>query len=472
MIRSARRSILKALALVAACSLSAGQRAEAQQSLELEFDQAWEIARHAASVGQYDLSRGLVEALLEADPDNVEALVLLALTTFQQGDFDASRRAAARAWRKSGTRQQRFDMARLAGRASLEGGRFLASQYWLRMAGSAAPSEEALEAARRDFRRVRELNPWKVNANLSFLPTNNVNNGSATDCNAIDGIFYLLNGEIVITCGRIAPSSQALPGIEATADLDFSYRLAEHPTRRSLIGGTVHLRRVLLNDDARTISPDSQNGDFGSTRLELWLAHDRILDWGAVGVKATAGQGWYAGEHVLNFGKLQAYATVPLSERNTLQLGAQTDQRLNVTNSFNDTTGRAITAALAHRFDTGARLEFAVQFSQTDSEAVNNRSSGRTAQVTWTPAEPIGPAHARLSLGVSQTDFPDFTAIFPVPGGRSDLTQFARLEMQFNDIDWWGFSPVVTLNGRWTDSNVSLYDSVQTGIGFSFRSTF
>ena len=59
-----------------------------------------------------------------------------------------------------------------------------------------------------------------------------------------------------------------------------------------------------------------------------------------------------------------------------------------------------------------------------------------------------------------------------VVGGRRDIRATLRAEMGLSDTQFYGFTPVVSVEGTQNRSNVALYDSKALRMGFSLRSDF
>lgn len=131
-------------------------------------------------------------------------------------------------------------------------------------------------------------------------------------------------------------------------------------------------------------------------------------------------------------------------------------------------------AGLAYRFDNGAQLAGSLESRDTLSDSRNRRNTAASLQLTYVPAQRVGPAEMLFNLGASVTGYPDYAIILPVPGGRQDMTRYASAEFAFvdYDYDYAGFAPVVTLGAQRSDSNVSRFDRSAFSIRLGFRSTF
>lgn len=99
--------LIQTLKRVAACVLIGLCSPAVSQTFELSLDEGRVAARQAALQGQFQLARDLALALIEADPDDRTALVVLAAVHPQLGDGREGRRAGVRAFRLSNTNDER-----------------------------------------------------------------------------------------------------------------------------------------------------------------------------------------------------------------------------------------------------------------------------------------------------------------------------------------------------------------------------
>ena len=103
--------LILTLKRVAACLLIGLCYPAFSQTFELRLDEGRTAARQAAVQGQFQLARDLALALIQADPNDRPALVVLAAVQPQLGDGRAGRRAGVRAFRLSSTEGERYEAA-------------------------------------------------------------------------------------------------------------------------------------------------------------------------------------------------------------------------------------------------------------------------------------------------------------------------------------------------------------------------
>lgn len=433
------------------------------QTFELSLEDGRAAARQAALTGQFELARAFALALTDADPDDRAALVVLAAVQPQLGAPRDGRLAGARAYRLSDTDDTRYEAARLTALAAANEDRFTLSQLWLRRASVNAPDEEAFEQTQSDYRAIRNLNPWSINLGLSFAPSNNVNGGSETEFNVIDGLPFV---------GVLSGDAQALSGVAAAADLRLIYAISRQPDSHTSITARAYARAIWLSDDARIIAPTSTNSDFGSQTLEFGLNHRRSLGDGTLSAEALTGLSWFGGDLGANYNRASLRYGNTWSENFGGTFSGEV-QQTNLDGVFPRTNlRRTLTTQLSYRTDSGNRLSGMVSFGAQTSENLNERYETITAQVSYAWADPVGPIQLSLTAGVSQTHYRDYTILLPVPDGRTDMRVFGSATAVFQDVDYAGFVPVVTLGVQDTQSNVSRFDRNEYSVSIGFRSSF
>jgi hypothetical protein len=433
------------------------------QTLELSLEDGRAAARQAALTGQSDLARDFALALTDADPDDRAALVVLAAVQPQLGAPRDGRLAGARAYRLSQTDEARYEAARLTALAAANEDRYTLSQLWLRRASVNAPDEEAFEQTQSDYRAIRNLNPWSINIGLSFAPSNNVNGGSETEFNVIDGLPFV---------GVLSGDAQALAGVSATADLRLAHAISRQPDSRTSLTARAYARAVWLSDDAEIIAPTSTNSDFGSQVLEFGLNHQRRLGDGTLSAEALTGLSWFGGDIGANYNRASLRYGNTLSESVSGTISGEV-QQTNLEGLFARSNIRStLTTQIRYKTDSGNRLSGMVSFGAQSSENLNERYETITAQVSYAWTDPIGPIQLSLTAGVSQSHYRDYTILLPVPDGRTDMRVFGSATAVFQDINYAGFVPVVTLGVQDTQSNVSRFERNEYSVNIGFRSSF
>lgn len=174
---------------------------------------------------------------------------IVALAYAQMENHKAARKVAAQAYRFTKVKPDRLQMAELAELAalsSLREGRLTLTQIRLRRATINTNDETATRQIIQDYGKVRQLNPWGFRLFGSLRPSDNVNSGSESGLQIIDGIPYM---------GRLSGSNQALSGLVGTIEAAVSYRLNVTIASITSIGARAYVKRVALSNAAKILPP-------------------------------------------------------------------------------------------------------------------------------------------------------------------------------------------------------------------------
>lgn len=439
------------------------------QTFELSLDEGRVAARQAALSGQFELARDFALALTTAEPNDRAALIVLAAVQPQLGAAREGRQAGARAYRLSETEDERYEAARLTALAAANEERYTLSQIWLRRAAVNAPDERARQQTQADYRGVRNLNPWSVRLGLSITPSNNVNGGTNSDFNIIDGITFPDGTPLV---GIFSGSARALPGTIAEADVRLAYAVSRTQQQRTTLSARGYARAVWLNDTGQSIAPDSRNSDFGSQVLEFSVEHMRRLGPGTLSAQALAGASWFGRDLNSTFLRGRLGYSFPVGERTQLSISGQLEN-IDLNATFPRTNHlRSVSTTLTHFTGNGNRLAATLSGSEQDSDQPNERFETVTGQVSYAWADAIGPVQLSVAVGATVSDYPNYSIFSPVPGGRRDIRSFGSISAVFPDIDYAGFVPVVTWRVQNTESNVSRFQRDEYSLNIGVRSSF
>ena len=441
--------------------------------ISLSLEQARGVAAAALQQGDSGLALQIGQGLLQADATDPLAHFIIAQALRQQGRTREARQAAALAYRHAKTDIQKFEAAQLAARLSVDAEEFTRAQLWLRRSLLHAPDPAMRPRIEQDYRQVRAMDPLELRLRLSIAPSSNVNNGS-------DSPYALIDGVPVI--GLLDGLSQALSGVTATADLSLGYRLRATKGSQTQALLRAYGSRVWLDDSARELAnsfPGAavSNDDFSFALLEAGLRHVQRTGAGAgagfVAAEIAGGRNWYGGDPYQRYLRLGLTHGIRLSESTTLSLGAEAERR-----GFEDDINQPIEtlglqASLGYSISNGDRVSLSLAWRDSDSEARNAVSTRRTAYLRYEMARPVGPARLSFTLGAADTLYPNYAVGFiAVPGGRQDDTVFGSVDILFQDLDYAGFAPTLTLRAQKTRSNFSRFDASELAVSFGIRSLF
>ncbi|MGB5865762.1 MAG: hypothetical protein WBG95_15855 [Sulfitobacter sp.] len=453
-------------AVMLACATSPVAQSAGADDLSLTLPEARSLAVRALNDGEPQIAAQVAKGLLQAEPDSSFAHFVLAHAHSELGQTARARSAAAKAYRYADDPAQRFQSADLAAKLAYRQGRPTTAQLWLRRAVQNTDDPQIEQQLGRDYSRLRRENPLSFSLRGAIRPSSNVNNGSDTAVQIIDGIPVT---------GRLSGSAQALSGTIGTADTSLSYRLRGTAKSRTDISGRLFLQRVALSSGAQSLSPTSSNSDFGSTFASVTLSHSFTLGdtGGSARIAGTAGQFWSGGERFYDFGRVDVSRSWNLDARNSLQLAASVEDRDIVNSDLRDSLVFGLTATMAHVRSTGDRLQFSLNLVESNSDSVNTEFQSASLRATYSFAKQIGPAQISAGFVLGKTDYDSFFAapIF-LPDGRNDESAFADINLFFPDFDYAGFAPTIAIRAGRKSSNISRFDTRELSVSLGIQSKF
>lgn len=455
------RNSLRPGGLTLIAALSAWGFSAPADSVDLSLPQAQALAVQALHENRPKLAYRLSEGLLLANPRDGRAHYTQALAFSQVKAYGFARRSASKAYSNAETPVQKYEAAQLASQAAYADERLTLSQLWLRRAVHHAPTEEVRQDAIKAFRTVRARNPLNFNLKFSVTPSDNVNNGSNTPYNIIDGVPVV---------GILSPSAQAIAGIVATTDLSASYRVSYGERHMTRITGRAYTRNVKFNNPV----PGLSGSDLSSSRVQMGVSHSVIgpskrSQWD---FDLTGGRTWYGGSPLYDFARLGAERHQRLGDRTRLSFGSAVEFQEDETFPYNDATQYEAFAQVSYTLGGGGRLGGYINFRDTETDGVNRAREQWTGIVSYTMGREIGPAKLSFQLGHSIVDYDNYSIGGPVPGGRSDDSTFGGVTATFKDWSYMGFVPTVSVNAEKTRSNISRFDVDETSVSLGIRSEF
>lgn len=422
-----------------------------------------------ASVSAMDENRPrvaltLINALLERNPNDVNARLVHARVTRQLGKFETSRKSARQAWKFSKNPQAKYSSALLMAQALSSSNKRTLSQLWLRRAVQHAPNERARRIAMRDFGYVRARNPWSTHLRFSVAPNSNINNGSAnaTSFETLGGL-YPTPVELIL-----GGSALALSGIEQSLGFTTRYRFAQTQTRASDFAFQFDHKTYVLSGDARTISPATKGRDFAFTNLsfsytQLWKKLETGRETTLV---AAVGTNWYGGEAYGKFVRLTFGQTFRLSRSAKLNWSLSTERAKGERAPHADVIRANI--GLTKRIKNGATLRYTLR--ATDSRSLIDSADYKevAAGVSYFPRAKFFGIAPSFGLTLRKRDYP----VSGVPEGRHDREISTYMRLRFTEIDYYGFNPSVTLTAAKTLSNIGRFDTKRFGLQIGVQSAF
>lgn len=341
----------------------------------------------------------------------------------------------------------------------LVAGRPMAAQWWVRRAFRHArgPADEAI--LREAYATAADANPITLNVWANVAPTDNVNNGAESE-------FFSL-GDILLV---FDPASQALSGTEYAASVAFSYRLAESDRAATSLGVNLYGRTYTLSSAAQAAAPDVSGSDYALVMGEVFLRQQMFLgqDLGLTTLSLHRGQIDYGGE------PLYRYAKVAVAQDFRLGQGA-----MSIGFGLEDQVGQRIDRADAQVYDgrisyaqtdrNGALWRWTLSGRKTDSDLSTDSFDELQGGVSVSPAWRLLGTAPTFSLELGGKQFDEFVLSFD---GRRDRFASLGASLLFEQVAVMGFSPVLTVSGTRTQSNIARYDTAEFRASLGFQSRF
>ena len=451
--------------LLVAFSLSCALPAAAQVALTAE--ELRDQAMVALGGGDPATARAYAEALVQRDPNDRNAYLILARAARDMCDLSRARAAARRAWDLAETDAQKYSAALITAQVLASDGKRTRAQLWLRRAAQHAPNDLLRARARQDFSYVQMRNPWKTDLTFTLAPNSNINNGSARDRSRLNyAISELLFGEAIEY--ELTDAAQAISGIEIGGSLRTRYRFSQTETTAHDAKLALAYRTFAITDD---LSDDRLKGSdfaFGSLSFGYGYRHMNLDHTGELALDLEAGQTWYGGSRYASFLRGQAQQTWAVDASTKLRFGGELERQWGQATPDLDTVG--LSASVTQRFASGNSGYLGLFVTATESPtSATSEYTEVTLRTGLALKRPVLGAAVQFGLGAS---WRDYDVSRDSPDGRRDNRLFADVTATFTQIDYYGFNPTMTLSASSTDSNVGLYDVNRVGLNIGIRSAF
>ncbi len=129
------------------------------------------------------------------DPDNMDALLVMARAAQELGRVELAGNLAAQARANPLTKSQRFAAYLISGVAQARQSNLIRAKILLYRASDFAQAEPELRVIRRTLNQIRSMSPWRFSAGLSVLPSTNINGGSLHDTITLGGLEFVLDDD-------------------------------------------------------------------------------------------------------------------------------------------------------------------------------------------------------------------------------------------------------------------------------------
>lgn len=404
----------------------------------------------------------LTSALLERDPEDVQALLIRSRAARDAGDYRLAEKTARQAWSLSEDDRTRHAASLAMAQALSSQGQRTRAQLWLRRAAQVAPSPAARAAAVRDFRYVRSRNRWSTQLQFNVAPKSNINNGSArsTFTEILFGREYEL---------PLPGAAQALAGTELSVGVATRYRVAETTRRATDLTFSAGYTTYALTEGAKTLAPGAKGSDYALGTLttgiaQKWLSKDGRTEYTLDG---SIGRSWYSGDPYGNHVEAEAGVNRALDRNTRLSFSAKAEFTRGPNAPHSDAV--TLSAQLGRALESGGQVTLWVSATESRSDVNVARFTNYAAGIQYAPAMKVLGASPRFGLGLRKRDYP--VSSF-APGHRNDVEQSAWIDLTFREIDYFGFHPTVRVQASRSNSNINLFDIDRSGISFGIGSSY
>ncbi|MDU9004796.1 surface lipoprotein assembly modifier [Sedimentitalea todarodis] len=460
------RRMVQCLAVLL-CLIAYSAQESVAEPIELDAAQVRNMAIAALESGDPGLAIQLAKAVLKTDPKDPLAYYIIARSYARLGDPQLARRAAGYAYRYADAGPARFEAAQLAARMAFAGEQYSLSQLWLRRTAIHAPTEADEERVAQDYKLLRQVNPWSLRLRADLRPSDNVNNGSDTSRNIIDG---------VPDEGTISGAGLALSGLIGSLDIAPSYRLHIDENSMTSLSARLYVERVSLSGSAKATATDAVGSDFASTYAAVSLSHTLAIGTANTPGQATFdvsfGESWYGGERNYRFARVGAVRSWRPDPDTRFALRANAERRYDARYTTNDARVLSLGADFGKALENGDIFNLALAFQDADAVSINGTYSTVSMRASYTLRHAVGPARLSMGLVMGYTNYDQY--LFSITGAvpRTDKSVYGDLTLIFDRYDYAGFVPTLRLRTGRKDSNFSRYSSREVSVSLGVGSKF
>ncbi|MFC3179479.1 hypothetical protein [Cypionkella sinensis] len=414
--------------------------------------------------GNAQLARALAAGLLQADPNDPYALLIMTASETQLGRPAEGRKAGRAAWVAARGLPDglRYDIARYTALAALQEGRVLPTQLWLRRALDVAPTSQARAQTINDYKALREKTRLRYAIDLSLTPSDNLNDGASSKYLSIDDWFVL---------GMLSGSAQALSGLRADARVRLIYRLRESSTSQTSLGFGAAASRNFLSDEAKLLAPDLRGRDLDQSAAEFSITQDFLWPQSQHPISTTLalGQIWQAGTVAGPYLRMQL--ATPLLQRPEANVRVEmTAQRSWRSDSTIDASAMSLEGQ--HQLGGGV-FSWGMAISDVVGTGMNQSYNRGSASLGYKLDKPIGPVTLATNLTAGKSHYDIYRLLgAQVTKGRTDTQFDLSIDMTFPNIGVMGYAPTLSVSKVMTQSNISRFESNGLNISVGFTSQF
>lgn len=436
--------------------------AQSGAPIQVNAAQMRTLAAEAVVSGNPQAGYDMASALLARNPKDAEALIIRARAARDMGRLPEAVATARRGWELAQTPSERYGASMVMAQSLATSGSRTRAQLWLRRAVQNAPNEDFKSIAIRDFQLVRRSNRWSTELNFAAAPSSNINNGSAKSTTQLFDLPFEF---------QLSGTARALSGTQFSGSVATRYRLAESSRSQHDLVGQVSHKTYTMSAEAKRLAPTSKGSDFAFSAVSLSYIRRGFTGAGnnlPNQFEATLGRTWYGGSPFMQyarFGFTQNYVFAPGS----FVFGGVNAERQKSLSARQDVDSWGLSAGVRLTLQNSDQLTFTATTKRSTSLDANLDYRQVSLGVRYALSKPIAGMRFNFGLTAMSQDHErsNFTRF-----GRQDKSIALDVTAVFTQIDYFGFSPTMTITARRNSSNIGLYDSEEMGIGFGIQSAF
>lgn len=448
-----------ALVLALAIGALAAPLSAQDTTQRLSPSEARSFALGLLQQGEPQAARALALGLLRKDSRDYIALMVLAEAERNLGRPTQAKFAARRAWRSTEVEKERFAAAFMMSNILKSEERYGSAQLWLRRAGGATDEPRFEAAARQEYRRVQATNPWSIGFNFTLAPTSNVNGGPNDNTYTIGDLVF------------VDPTAVPLSGVEIGTQFNVTRRFTPADWGRVSLGVSYDERRYVLSSAAKRAVPTASGSDYAFTALD---AHMRI-DFASKKERARTtaefglGQAWQAGTRIATTQRLRFSRGFTPERLAFASYGATIQNQTRHDSALRSNTAYTVDGFALKQLGNKSLLRYGASLSKVESDSSDMAYAAATLSLAYLPAEPLLGAKASFSGALQMREYDRLRYGSTL---RRDQKLSLAANFVFEQVDYMGFSPTLTLNATRNISNKTFFDTQEFGLSLGIKSTF
>lgn len=414
----------------------------------------------ALQEGKPALALDMANALLVRNSKDQFALIIKSRAHRDLMQYDEAEAAARKAWALAQTDPAKYAASLAMTQSLATRGARVRAQFWARRAIQHAPFDTSKARAAQGLRLIRHFSKWHHVINLGVAPTSNVNNGTFNE--KFTGVFDLEY--------EASASARALTGWEYSLGSASRYRLHDSKASQSDFVLQTYYRSYALSQASQDAAPDVSGSDFSLGVVNMSYVY-RWHDTKDANLEASigAGQVWYGGASYARTAQLSFRRTARLSESQSLMLYSGVDFLNIVDPDRKDSHSYKLGALYAQKTPQTHTITLGLDLTRSLSQDSASDFTGGELSLGYRIPKAFRNIDLDLSTKFGWKHFDEYPFI---SGGRHDQSLRAEAKFAFNDIEYYGFIPTVSVGAQKTESTYGRFDTETVTLSFGFQTKY